>query len=208
VDETADIGVFIITGEGSTAAGIRRIEAVTGWRAYELIQKRFLTIKHVSHMLGVAPEEIPHKAAEILENLNHAKKEISELRHELASKEFVQHLVSVQTIKGVPVLAARLPDADIDTLREMTDRFRQKYPTGVAVLATVSKDERPVVIATITEDLIQRGLHAGELVKHIATPLGGSGGGRPTLAQAGGKDASQLDKALTMARQWVEEHLK
>lgn len=208
VDETADIGVFIITGEGSTAAGIRRIEAVTGWRAYELIQKRFQTIKHVSHMLGVAPEEIPHKAAEILENLNHAKKEISELRHELASKEFVQHLVSVQTIKGVPVLAARLPDADIDTLREMTDRFRQKYPTGVAVLATVSKDERPVVIATITEDLIQRGLHAGELVKYIATPLGGSGGGRPTLAQAGGKDASQLDKALTMARQWIEEHLK
>lgn len=208
VEETGDIGIFLITSEGSTAAGIRRIEAVSGWRAYELIQKRFQIIKNISLMLGVAPEEIPHKATEILEALNTARKEISDLRHELASKEFIQHLVSVQTIKGVPVLAASLPGADIDTLREMTDRFRQKYPTGVAVLATVSKDERPIVIATITEDLVQRGLHAGDLVKHIAQPLGGSGGGRPTLAQAGGKDASQLDKALFMARQWVEEHLK
>lgn len=208
VDETGDIGIFLITSEGSTAAGIRRIEAVTGWRAYELIQKRFQMIKNISQMLGVSPEDVPNKAAEVLETLNTAKKEISELRHELASQEFVQRLVSVQTIKGVPVLAASLPGADVDTLREMTDRFRQKYPTGVAVLATVSKDGRPLVIASVTEDLIPRGLHAGELVKHVAQPLGGSGGGKPTLAQAGGKDAGQLDKALFMARQWVEEHLK
>jgi alanyl-tRNA synthetase len=208
VDETSDIGIFLIISEGSTAAGIRRIEAVTGWRAYELIQNRFQLIKNTSQILSVAPEELPLKATEILEALNTARKEITDLRRQLASKEFVQHLASVPTIKGTPVLAASLPDADVDTLREMTDRFRQKYPSGVAVLATVSKDERPVVIAAVTEDLIPRGLHAGELVKHIAKPLGGSGGGRPTLAQAGGKDASQLDQALVMARQWIEEHLK
>lgn len=208
VDETGDVGIFLIISESSTAAGIRRIEAVTGWRAYELIQKRFQILKNMSQMLGASPEEIPHKAAEVLETLSNAKKEISELRHELANKEFVQRLVSVQTIKGVPVLAASLPGADAETLRDMTDRFRQKYPTGVAVLATVTKDQRPIVIASITEDLLPRGLHAGQLVKHIAQPLGGSGGGRPTLAQAGGKDASQIDKALFMARQWVEEHLR
>lgn len=208
VDETGDIGIFIIVNEGSTAAGIRRIEAVTGWWAYTLVQKRFQIIKNISQILGAAPEEIPHKAVEVLETLDKAKKEITELRHEIASKEFIQHLVSVQTIKNIPILAASLPGADADTLREMSDRFRQKYPTGVAILATVTKDERPIIIATVTEDLIKRGLHAGELVKYIAQPLGGSGGGRPTLAQAGGKDPTQIEKALSMAKQWVEDHLQ
>ena len=137
-----------------------------------------------------------------------ARKEAGALRRELATQEFVQQLATAQLIKGVPVVVATLPGADADTLRQMTDRFRQKFPSGIAVLATIGKDERPVVIAAVTEDLVKRGVHAGELVKSVAAPLGGSGGGRPTLAQAGGKDASQMETALGIARQWIEEHLK
>jgi alanyl-tRNA synthetase len=89
----------------------------------------------------------------------------------------------------------------------MADRFRQRYPTGVVVLATVM-DDRPMLIAAVTEDLVKRGIHAGELVKAIAQPLGGSGGGRPTLAQAGGKDASQLSKALAGVADWVQKKIE
>jgi alanyl-tRNA synthetase len=88
----------------------------------------------------------------------------------------------------------------------MADRFRQEYPSSIAVLASVSSG-RPLVIATVTEDLVARGLHASELVKYAAQPLGGSGGGRPTLAQAGGKDPDQIDEALVKAQEWVEGRL-
>lgn len=208
VGETGEIGVFIIVSESSTAAGIRRIEAVTGWNAYQLIQKRFQILKHLSQMLGVAPDEIPNKALDIITTIEENRKKLADLRHQLASKEFSQVLVSAQTVKNIHLLAAKLPGADVETLRDMTDRFRQKYPSGIAVLATITEDKRPVVIATITDDLVKRGLHAGELVKYVAQPLGGSGGGKPGLAQAGGKDASQLDQALSRVRQWVEEHLE
>ena len=89
----------------------------------------------------------------------------------------------------------------------MSDRFRQRYPSGVAVLATVSDSGRPTLIAAVTEDLVKRGLHAGNLVKFVAKPLGGGGGGRPTLAEAGGKDASKLDEALDSVTGWIEENL-
>ena len=111
-------------------------------------------------------------------------------------------------VKGVPVLSARLSDTDSDTLRLMADRFRQRYPEGIVVLGTVSPDGRPLVIAAVTETLVKRGLHAGELVKFVAQPIGGGGGGRPTLAQAGGKDAEKLDMALGTVTGWVEANLK
>jgi alanyl-tRNA synthetase len=106
------------------------------------------------------------------------------------------------------VLTAILPNADGDTLRQMCDRFRQKYPThGVAVLASII-DERPLLIAAVTEDLVKRGLHAGELVKFVAGPLGGGGGGKPTLAQAGGKDVANLHIVLESVKRWVEDKLR
>jgi alanyl-tRNA synthetase len=108
----------------------------------------------------------------------------------------------------VPVLTAILPDADADALRQMIDRFRDRYPDGLAVLATVSAEGKPTVIAASSDALVKRGLNAGELVKYVAAPLGGSGGGRPTLAQAGGKDASRLEEALASVPGWVEAHLK
>jgi alanyl-tRNA synthetase len=115
-------------------------------------------------------------------------------------------MASVPEVKGVPVMAAILPNADADTLRAMTDRFRQRYPSGVVVLAS-AVDGRPVIIASVTDDLVKRGLSAGDLVKNVAAVVGGGGGGRPNLAQAGGKDAAKLPEALAKVNEYLNSKL-
>ena len=206
VEETGDIGLFLITGEGSVGAGLRRIEAVTGRKAYELVQNRFQALNKSAALLEVAPEKTPEKVQTLIDELNEARKQITALRRQLAERDFVHRMDEVAMVRDIPVLAARLPGADANALRQMADRFRQRHPSGVAVLASVSNGS-PILIATVTEDLVARGLHAGELVKAVAQPLGGGGGGRPPLAQAGGKDAGKLDEALAGVKDWVEKHL-
>jgi alanyl-tRNA synthetase len=207
VEETGDIGLFLITNEGSAAAGIRRIEAVTGFGAYQLVQKRFKALKQAASLLSTSPEDLPAKAQQTLEELNDARKQVSELRRNQAVMAFLRHLDLVNKVNGIPVLTASLEDADAETLRLQIDRFRNLYPSGVAVLASVDEDGKPTVIASVSEDLVPRGLHAVELVKYVASFLGGGGGGRPTLAQAGGKDASRLEEALSSVAGWVAGRL-
>jgi alanyl-tRNA synthetase len=207
VEETGDIGLCLITSEGSAAAGIRRIEAVTGRVAYELVKRRTQALKRAADLLASAPDDVPDRLHDLQEELSEARKQIAVLRQAHAEATFAAQLESVPLVKGVPVCAASLPDVDMDTLRLLTDTFRQRYPSGVAVLASVTADERPVVVASVTDDLVQRGVHAGELVKFVAAPLGGSGGGRPNLAQAGGKDAAMLPQALASVAGWVAEKL-
>ncbi|MGE5223477.1 MAG: alanine--tRNA ligase, partial [Omnitrophica WOR_2 bacterium] len=207
VSETGDIGLFLITSEASAAAGIRRIEAVTGRAAYELVQRRFRFMKDSAATLSTTPDELPDKTRILVDDLNNQRRQVAALRRDLALTEFVRRLEEAPTVDGTPVLAVELPGADADTLRQMADRFRQRYASGVIVLAS-AYDDRPVVVAAITEDLVRRGLHAGDLVKYVAQPLGGGGGGKPTLAQAGGKDASKIDEALARVPAWVKEKLK
>jgi alanyl-tRNA synthetase len=207
VSETGDIGLFLITSESSAAAGVRRIEAVTGRKAYELVQHRFRLLKQTAAVLGSSVEEAPVKAQLVLDEVDASRKQAARLRQELVAEAFNRQLANVPEVAGTPVLAAVLANADADTLRSMTDRFRQKYASGVVVLGS-AVDGRPVLIAAVTDDLIKRGVQAGELVKTIAAVVGGSGGGRPNLAQAGGKDASKLDEAIAMVQPFVEKKLK
>jgi alanyl-tRNA synthetase len=206
VDSTGDIGLCLITSEGSAAAGVRRIEAVTGRGAYELVQRRFRTLKLAAAMLAGAPEDVPARTQNLLDELSAARKQITGLRQQIALSEFFRLVEQAETVSGIPVLAIELPGADVDALRQMTDRFRQRHPSGVAVLASVI-DGKPSLIAAVSDDLVKRGLHAGELVKFVATPLGGGGGGKPTLAQAGGKDASRLAEVLASVTGWVASRL-
>jgi alanyl-tRNA synthetase len=207
VSETGDIGVCIITSEGSVAAGVRRIEAVTGRKAYELIKARFELLNRTAELLDTNPELVPDKASNLLEELNNSRKQISSLQQAQVAIEFSQKILLTKLVDDIHVLAATLNDADADSLRHMADRFRQQYPTkGVVVLGSILNG-RPMVVASATEDVISRGLNAVELVKYVAAPLGGSGGGRPTLAQAGGKDASKLEEALSAVESWVQQHL-
>jgi alanyl-tRNA synthetase len=206
VSETADIGTFLITSESSVGAGLRRIEAVTGHGAYKLVQHRFALLEETASLLETNSEQVVDKTETILNQLDEVRKQVTNLRREMGTQDFNRLIEQVPEVNGVPVLIASLPNADAETLREMSDRFRQQYPSSVALLASVSEG-RPVLIATVTDDLVARGLHAGELVKYAAEPLGGSGGGRPTFAQAGGKHPDQIEESLAKGQEWIQEKL-
>jgi len=206
VESTGDIGIFLITSESSASAGIRRIEAITGRVAYQLIQKRNRILTNASALLSSTPEEVTGKIEALLDELGTVRKQIGTLRRDLAALDFARKLEDVPTTDGIPVLSTIIPDMDADTLRLMADMFRKYYPHGVAILASI-QDNRPVIIASVSEELVKRGLHAGELAKSIAEPLGGGGGGRPTLAQAGGKDASKLEAVLAGVLSMVQKKL-
>jgi len=195
VSRTADIGPFIITSEGSVGAGLRRIEALTGRAAQELIQSRLAALDRAAAYLGVSAEEADRKVLSLMNDLNAAQKEIARLQRESLKSNFEKLLPQVKEVKGVLVLTAQINGANKDTLREMTDWFRQRVTSGVAVLATV-EEGKPQLVAAVSDDLTKRGLDAVKLIKAIAPVVGGGGGGKPTLAQAGGKDPTRLAEAL------------
>jgi alanyl-tRNA synthetase len=206
VEHTGDIGLFLIVSEGSAAAGIRRIEAVTGRGAYVLAKAHNAALAEAARALKATPEEVPAKAQALQNELNQATRQLSGLRLEAAHKTAADVFENIQSAAGVPVLAVAVPGADADALRSMADHFRQRHPSGVALLAGTN-DGRVALIAAVTKDLVARGLNAGELVKQAAEILGGSGGGKPELAQAGGTDNGKLDEALALAKSWVEGKL-
>jgi alanyl-tRNA synthetase len=195
VPQTADIGPFIITSEGSVGAGLRRIEALTGRTAQELIQSRLATLERAAAYLGANAEEADRKVLSLMNELDTAKKEIARLQRESLKAAFEKVLSQVKEVKGVPVLAAQINGADKEALREMTDWFRQRVTSGVTVLATV-EDGKPQLVAAVSDDLTKRGVDAVKLIKAIAPLVGGGGGGKPTLAQAGGKDPTRIAEAL------------
>ncbi|MGD8458021.1 MAG: alanine--tRNA ligase [Anaerolineales bacterium] len=206
VEATGEIGSFLIINEGSVASGIRRIEAVTGRAAYELIQKRMRDVNQIAERLKVSPDQIVERTNRLLKDLNETQKQVAVLSRQQITDDFKTQLEEAPEIDGVRVLTSSLSDADNETLRQMADRFRQKYKTGVAVIASIV-DGKPIIIATVTDDLVKKGWHAGELVNLVAEPVGGKGGGRPNLAQAGGKNAKKLTQALNLVQDWVEKRL-
>ncbi len=207
VPETADIGPFLIVSEEAAAAGIRRIEAVTGRAALDLIQQRITVLDNAASYLKTTAGELDRKVLSLLDESQGYQKEITRLRRELALRDLDGMLADMETVAGVPVLTGQIAHGDSDTLREMADRFRQKVPSGVAVFGAV-KDGKPALIACVTDDLVKRGLNAGAIVRQIAGVIGGSGGGKPNLAQAGGKDPSRLAEALAMVRSVISSAIK
>jgi alanyl-tRNA synthetase len=195
VASTAQIGLLRITSEGSAAAGIRRIEAVTGQAAQQLIQKRLHTLEQTGLLLGAPPEEVFQRVSTLLTHLQESEKKTRELERKLARADFEGLLAQAHNINGVRVVSLKVDAPDAAMLREMGDWFRDRLGSGVVVLGTVI-DGKPSLMATVTQDLTKQGLHAGKLVKEVAQIVGGGGGGNPTMAQAGGKDASRLDEAL------------
>jgi len=198
LDRTSDAGVFLILSEGSVASNVRRIEAVTGRGAYELIARRFKALKQTATTLKTSLDEVPTKVESLQDEMAELKKELANLRAQQAMASFNLQLSNVQTVQDVHVLAMELPNANGDTLRMLADKFREKYPkAGAAVLATGS-----TVIATLTEDLVKRGLKAGDLI----TGIGGKGGGRPNMAQGSLPDGN--GGALSKVAKVIEEKLQ
>ncbi len=207
VDNTGDIGTFIIISEGSAAAGIRRIEAVTGRGAYEVIRSRNRILHRAARLTNSSIDEVVTKINNLQDEVEALRNQITRTRQEWVRAEFEQELGKVSLVAGVPVLSVMLKEADVDSLRQMTDVFRQKNPSGVVAIGSVIND-KPMIICSVTDDLVKRGLNAGDLVRQAAAIVGGSGGGRPVLAQAGGKDPAKLPDALASILELVRSKLE
>jgi alanyl-tRNA synthetase len=195
VHQTGEIGLFRIVSESSVGAGVRRIEAVTGRVAQQLVQKRLGVLDAAATHLGTQPEDVDRAVLRLMGEIHDRQKEIGELQRELARLEFESLLSHVEEVEGVQVLAAPVSAANMDTLREMSDWFRNRLGSVVIVLGAVIED-KPNFVAAVTPDLVERGLDAHVLVKKVARVVGGGGGGRATLAQAGGRDPDRLEEAL------------
>ena len=204
VGQTSDIGLFVLVGEGSVSAGVRRVEALTGRAAFEFVQGRMEKLARIAHRLGTTPEDTPERVAALQEELSASRKQIEKLRRENARNTFTRQVEQLENVSGIPTLAIQVEDTPMETLREMSDWFRNRVDSGVFI-AGVDNNGRPQLIVTVTDDLVKRGLHAGNIVKEAAQVVGGGGGGRPNLAQAGGSDSSKLPEALDRARDVIRE---
>ena len=207
VHQTGEIGLFRIVSEGSVGAGVRRIEAVTGRAAQQLVQRRLGVLDAASTHLGCPPEEVDRAVLRLMGELHDRQKENAQIRRQLAQLEFEALLQYVQDVEGVQVLAAHVQASDVEMLREMTDWFRNRLGSVAIVLGAVISD-RPSFVAAVTPDLVERGLKAGNLIKQVARVVGGGGGGRPTMAQAGGRDPNRLDEALALVPRVVADSIR
>ena len=207
VGHTGDIGLFRFVSEGAVSAGVRRVEAVTGHGARQLVADRLDLLDRLGHTLNAPINQLETRLEGLLAEHRSLQKEIERLQREQAKGQLDGLLAQVQQVAGVNLLATQVQVASVDNLREMADWFRDKAGSGVAVMGAVI-DSRPQFIATVTEDLVARGLKAGDIIREVAKVVGGGGGGRPNMAQAGGKDASKLGEALAIVPELVEKAVK
>jgi alanyl-tRNA synthetase len=192
---TGEIGTFVIVGESSVGSGLRRIEALTGRGAASYLRGRLDTLEVMAEMLGARPGEEIERLTELTEESREQRRTLQELQRKLAAQSVDSLLSQVAEVHGVRVLSTRVDVTEVNTLREMCDHFRDKLGSAVVALGAVVEN-RPIVVVAVTQDLIDRGLHAGKLAGAVAQRMGGGGGGRPNMAQAGGKEASRLNEAL------------
>ena len=202
VSRTGDIGLFKITSESGVAAGIRRIEAVTGENALSLLQSLEERMAQAATLIKAPPTELPARLAQIMDNVRAMEKEITRLKSKLAASAGDDLVGQAIDVGGVKVLAVQIDGADVASMRETLDKLKGALKSAAIVLAAVDSG-KVTLIAGVTVDLIQT-LKAGELVNHVALQVGGKGGGRPDMAQAGGTDPSNLPKALASVKAFVE----
>ncbi|MEO8751487.1 MAG: alanine--tRNA ligase, partial [Casimicrobiaceae bacterium] len=205
VARTGDIGFFKVTGEGGVAAGIRRIEAVTGRGALAFVQAQEATLSAAAAALKSPVGELEARIAQLQESARAAERELARLKTKAAASAGDDLAGSAVDVKGAKVLAASLAGADVKALRETMDKLKDKLKSAAIVLASVT-DGKVTLIAGVTNDLIAK-VKAGELVNHVAQQVGGKGGGRPDMAQAGGTDPAGLPAALQSVQAFVAERL-
>ncbi|HEX7635457.1 MAG TPA: alanine--tRNA ligase [Noviherbaspirillum sp.] len=203
VQRTGDIGLFKIVSESGVAAGVRRIEAVTGDNALAYLQSLESTVNQVAGTLKATPAELSTRIGSVLEQVKALEKELAAVKGKLASAQGDELLAKATDVNGIKVLAATLNGADVPALRETMDKLKDKLKTAAIVLATVN-DGKVSLIAGVTADAVTK-VKAGELVNFVAQQVGGKGGGRPDMAQAGGTDPSGLPKALDGVTDWVRQ---
>ncbi|WP_062194918.1 alanine--tRNA ligase [Caldimonas taiwanensis] len=205
VARTGDIGLFKIVSESGVAAGVRRVEAVTGENALAYVQGLESTVGQLAGVLKATPSDVPQRVAQVLEQVRSLEKELAALKGKLASVQGDELMAKAVDVKGIRVLAATLDGADAKTLRETMDKLKDKLKTAAIVLAAVDGGKVQLA-AGVTSDNTAK-LKAGDLVNFVAQQVGGKGGGKPDLAMAGGSDVSKLPQALASVPAWVAERV-
>ena len=191
---SGDIGLFKIVSEGGVAAGVRRIEILAGRRAYQEVRKEEQSLREIGQMLKVSDPDVVGRVERLMGQLRDAEKELDRLKHKMQTSEAGAIVSDAKMIKGVRVLARRVENMDPKDLRDFGDKLRDNIKSGILALG-LSKDDKVSIVVMVSKDLVPR-FHAGNLIKEMAAVLGGTGGGKPDFAQAGGKDPSKLDAAL------------
>jgi alanyl-tRNA synthetase len=206
VSRVGDIGLFKIVSEGGVAAGVRRIEAVTSEGAYEYVAQSERTLREVAALLKGNREDVEDRVKQVLERQRRLEKEVASLKSKLASGQGNDLSSAAVDVRGLKVVATRIDGADAPALRDAVDQLKNKLKSAAIVLASVVEGGKVVIIAGVTADRTAV-LKAGDLVNLVAQQVGGRGGGRPDMAQAGGSDPSKLDEALASVIPWVESRL-
>jgi alanyl-tRNA synthetase len=205
VNSTGDIGVFKITSEGGVAAGVRRIEAVTGKGALDWIGANQRSLLEIAGLLKSQPEQAAEKVVQLLKSNKELEKKLATAKHALITGEAAGQEDNVQVVAGVKVLASRVDGVDAKAMREAIDRVKDKLQNAIVVMGSV-ENGKVRLAAGVTKNNTDR-VRAGELVNFVAEQVGGKGGGRPDFAQAGGTNPEALDAALASVTAWVSDHL-
>ena len=201
VSRTGDIGLFKIVAESGVAAGVRRVEAITGRHALAYVQSLESTVQAAAGTFKASPAELQNRIDQVLDHVKVLEKEVAALKGKLASSQGDELMLQAVDVNGIKVLAARLEGADAKTLRDTMDKLKDKLKTAVIVLAAVEGDKVQIA-AGVTADSMGK-VKAGELVNFVASQVGGKGGGKADMAMAGGTDPSKLGEALKSVQAWV-----
>jgi len=196
LDQTGQLGLLKVSTEGAVAAGVRRIEAVAGPAALESVARTESALREAADILKISPLEVPRRLHKLIDEQRLLEKHLHELELKLARSRADDLVASAREVGGTAVVSGRIDGLDADGLREVADRLRDRLGSGVVVVASAA-DGKVSLVAGVTKDLVKR-YHAGKIVQEVARAAGGSGGGRPDLAQAGAKDPARLDGALAL----------
>ncbi len=207
VKNSAEIGLCKIISESGIGAGVRRIEALTSESAFNWIEGKLNLLTNTAELLKIKEEKIVTKVENVLEHMKEIEKENESLQTKLSNQETEELLARIKTIHDVQLISEKVSNKDVNQLRNMVDFLKQKMPSGVILLAT-ENNGKVLLAAGVTDDLIKRNIHAGKLISQAAKICGGGGGGRPDMAQAGGKDTSKIIEALNVAEKYVEDNMK
>ena len=201
LDRTGEIGLLKVAGEGAVASGVRRVEAVAGPAAIESVARKEAALREAAELLKIGPLEVPKRLQKLLEEQRALEKQLTELEGRLARSRAEDLVKAARQVNGVAVIAGRIDGLDADGLRAVADTLRNRLGSGIVCVGSVV-DGKVNLIAAVTKDLTSR-FQAGKLIQEVAKAVGGGGGGRPDLAQAGGKDPAKLDAALELAYAFV-----
>lgn len=207
VNNTSQIGLFKIISESAVGAGLRRIEALTGKGARKVLEDKGQLLEEVAGILRLPEAEIPRRIQVLLEEIKQQDKLLAQSEANKAKSQVEDLLQKVQKLNDIPILVSQVEARDMDTLRSMADMFRDKLQSGIVVLGSVMEEKVNFIVA-VTKDLVARGAHAGNIIKEVAQIAGGGGGGRPDLAQAGGKKPAKIKDALQQVPEIIQKQLK